>query len=494
MISLSEYNNLKNKGYTHIPLIVEVLTDFDTPLSLYIKLADTPMSYLLESLVGGSKFGRYSYIGLDCNTYIKVYSNKVLFYKDNQLQEKIKSEDVLKYIENFHKSFKVPDILKFLRFNGGLVGYFGYETISHIEKKLSNINKKDKFIDIPDIFLMLSTKLIVLDNLSGKSYLIVYAQTEHEQGYEIAKKSLNLLHSNLKKSIKIPKSEEFKGKFEIKYETGKRNYKKYVSKIKEYIKNGDCMQVVPSQRMYIAYNGSPINIYRALRTINPTPYLIYYNFKDFFIVGSSPELLVKQEGNKILSRPLAGTKIRGKTEEDDKKLMEDLLSDAKEVAEHVMLIDLARNDIGKVSKNGTIKVTEKMNIEKYSHVMHISSSVEGIKKDNVSSIDVLKATFPAGTLSGAPKIRAMEIINELEPTQRGVYGGAIGCWSFNNDMDFAIGIRTTIIKNGNIYIQSGSGVVADSEEEKEWEETQNKALVIIKAIEMIQKGLNKNEL
>lgn len=491
MITKSEYQAQVAAGYNRIPLVQELLADLDTPLSLYLKLANQPFTYLLESVVGGERFGRYSFIGLPCSTYLKAQGKHVTLYQNGEIIEQYDGNP-LTFIEAFHQRFRTPDIPNLPRFTGGLVGYFGYETIynfEHFAHRFQHSNKPDT-IGTPDILLMLSQELAVVDNLSGKIYLIVYANPQLPDGYEQARSRLEDLRTLLRQSCAIPLSLGSPAT-EPEHETGEARYKEYVRKIRQYILDGDCMQVVPSQRMKLKFTDNPLSLYRALRTLNPSPYMFYYDFGDFHIVGSSPEILVRRERDTIIVRPIAGTRLRGKTPAEDLANEHDLLHDAKEIAEHVMLIDLGRNDVGRVSQTGQVSVTDKMVIERYSHVMHIVSNVEGRLQDGINNMDILAATFPAGTLSGAPKVRALEIIEELEPAKRCIYGGAVGCWSFNNDMDLAIAIRTAVIKNQTLYVQSGGGIVADSEEEAEWQETQNKARAILRAAQMVQEGLDK---
>lgn len=491
MISKQEYQAQADAGYNRIPLVQELLADLDTPLSLYLKLANQPFSYLLESVVGGERFGRYSFIGLPCQTYLKASGRHVDVYHNGEIIEQYDGNP-LHFIEAFHERYKTPEIPGLPRFTGGLVGYFGYETIYHFEHfahRLKNTPKEDP-LGTPDIFLMLSQELAVIDNLSGKIYLIVYADPSQPQSYQRARDRLEELRIQLRQSSTIPLSLGSEAHDAV-HETGEERYKSHVRRVRDYILQGDCMQVVPSQRLTMPFSDNPLHLYRALRTLNPSPYLFYYHFDDFFVVGSSPEILVRREGEKIVVRPIAGTRLRGATPEQDQAMADDLLSDAKEIAEHVMLIDLGRNDVGRISQTGQVQVTEKMVIEKYSHVMHIVSNVEGTLQPNTSNMDILAATFPAGTLSGAPKVRALEIIEELEPAKRGVYGGAVGVWGFNNDMDLAIAIRTAVIRNNTLYVQSGGGIVADSEEEAEWQETQNKARAVLRAAQMVQEGLDK---
>lgn len=496
MITKQEYLNQAAQGYNRIPLVQELLADLDTPLSLYLKLANQPFSYLLESVVGGERFGRYSFIGLPCDTYLKVSGSTTEIYQNHQLTE-THHNNPLQVIEQFHARFKTPDIAQLPRFTGGLVGYFGYESIYYFEhiahrfKQHHNGHQPEKAdpLQTPDILLMLSQELAVIDNLSGKIYLIVYADPSHSQGYELAREKLENLREKLRQSVAIPLS---LGSTITQPEhiTGETAFKSYVQKIRAYILDGDCMQVVPAQGMKLAFQDKPLHLYRALRTLNPSPYMFYYDFGDFHIVGSSPEILVRREREKVVVRPIAGTRLRGATPEQDAENAQDLLNDPKEIAEHTMLIDLGRNDVGRISQIGSVEVTDKMVIEKYSHVMHIVSNVEGSLKADVSNMAILAATFPAGTLSGAPKVRALEIIEELETEKRNMFGGAVGVWGFNNDMDLAIAIRTAIIKDGVLYVKSGAGIVADSMEENEWQETQNKARAVLRAAQMVQEGLD----
>lgn len=487
MMNLETYQAYVAQGYNRIPLTLTVLADLDTPLSLYLKLANKPFSYLLESVVGGERFGRYSFIGLPCQDYLKVEGETVSVYQNHQLIDTHQG-DPMGFIEAYQASFKTPDIPNLPRFTGGLIGYFGYETVHYFEPKLPKNDKKD-VIGTPDIMLMLSEELAVIDNLSGKIHLIVYANPEDPNAYNKARLRLEALRIQTRQSYALPLSFGSK-KTEPVSEYGEERYKRDVADIKQRILAGDCMQVVPSQRMSMPFSDNPISLYRALRTLNPSPYMYYYHFDDFYIVGASPEILVRKEADTMTVRPIAGTRVRGKTPEEDAALAADLLSDPKEVSEHVMLIDLGRNDVGRVAETGKVKVTEKMCIEKYSHVMHIVSSVEGTLPPKTKMMDVLKAAFPAGTLSGAPKVKAMEIIHELEPSKRGIFGGAVGYLSFSGDMDVAIAIRTAIIKNKILYVQSGAGIVADSNPQSEWDETQNKARAVIKAAHMVQAGLD----
>lgn len=490
MITKQQYLNQVAQGYNRIPLVQELLADLDTPLSLYLKLANQPFTYLLESVVGGERFGRYSFIGLPCHTYIKVSGSRTELYENHQLTQ-THDGNPLPFIEQFHAKFKTPEIDKLPRFTGGLVGYFGYESIYYFEHIAHRLKQpaKSNLLNTPDILLMLSQELAVIDNLSGKIYLIVYADPSNPQGYELAREKLENLREKLRQSVAIPLSLGSQTT-QPEHLTGEETFKSYVRCVREYILNGDCMQVVPAQTMKLPFTDKPLHLYRALRTLNPSPYLFYYDFGDFHIIGSSPEILVRRERETVVVRPIAGTRLRGATPEQDAANAQDLLNDPKEIAEHTMLIDLGRNDVGRISQTGQVAVTDKMVIEKYSHVMHIVSNVEGCLKPNTTNMDILAATFPAGTLSGAPKVRALEIIEELEPIKRNIFGGAVGVWGFNGDMDLAIAIRTAIVKNGELFVSSGAGIVADSVEESEWQETQNKARAVLRAAQMVQEGLD----
>ena len=445
-MQFSQFNALVEEGYNHIPLSREVVVDTDTPLDLYLKLANTPFTYFLESVQGGEKWGRYSFIGLAAETIIKVNEYEIFVEKNGHLQEKFVVQDPLAWIEDFQEQFKVPQLDSLPDFNGGLVGYFGYEIIRYIEPKLKNIEKKDE-LNVPDILLMVSNDLLVVDNLTSKVHIITHVSPE-DGSFDDGIAKLDLIESNIKKSFEHDatqsekiKSQDFISSF------GKNNFVHAVEKVQKYITAGDVMQVVPSQRLSCKFNSNPVELYRQLRILNPSPYMYYLNLDDFAIVGSSPEILTRVDNNNVATiRPIAGTRSRGKTEEEDKDNEKDLLSDEKEIAEHLMLIDLGRNDLGRIAKTGTVNLTDKMFIERYSHVMHIVSNVECELKDDMSSIDVLRATFPAGTLSGAPKVRAMEIIDEVETLKRNIYSGAIGNLSWHGGMDLAIAIRTAIVK------------------------------------------------
>ncbi len=488
MLSQAEFNALAEQGYNRIPLTLPLFADLDTPLSVYLKLANQPYSYFLESVVGGERFGRYSFVGLPAATRLRVSGLRVQVEHGDRVVETHEG-DPLGFIEAFQARFRSPPQHGLPRFSGGLVGYFGYETVRLIEKKLAALPAKPDPIGTPDILLMLSEELAVMDNLSGKLYLIVYADPAVPNAWQKAQTRLEQLRQKLRQPAPLPLQLASSPTTPVSA-FGEAPFKAAVERAKDYILEGDIMQVVLSQRMAMPFTDSPLSLYRALRSLNPSPYMFFYHFDDFHVVGASPEILVRQEDRTVTVRPIAGTRPRGATREADEALAAELLADPKEIAEHVMLMDLGRNDVGRVADTGTVCVTDKMVIERYSHVMHIVSSVEGQLKAGMSNLDVLKATFPAGTLSGAPKVRAMEIIDEMEATRRGVYGGAVGYLGFNGDMDLAIAIRTAVVKEGVLHVQAGAGIVADSQPDAEWQETQNKARAVIRAAELVQAGLD----
>jgi anthranilate synthase component 1 len=502
LISELEFKSLAQQGYNRIPLMAEAFADLETPLSLYLKLAFSKdggkYSFLLESVVGGERFGRYSFIGLPARTLLRASGfgadavTEVV--TDGQVVETSRLNP-LDFIEAYQQRFKVALRPGLPRFCGGLAGYFGYDTVRHIEKKLQASCPPDT-LGCPDILLLQCEELAVIDNLSGKLYLIVYADPALPEAFANAKKRLRGLKEQLQYSVSAPVVKPSQG-FPAEREFAKADYIAAVERAKELIAGGDFMQVQVGQRIKKRYTESPLSLYRALRSLNPSPYMYYYHFGDFHVVGASPEILVRQEkividgedNEKITIRPLAGTRPRATSPEADKAAEQELINDPKERAEHVMLIDLARNDIGRIAKTGSVKVTEAFAVERYSHVMHIVSNVEGVLQAGMSNMDVLKATFPAGTLTGAPKVHAMELIDQLEPSKRGLYGGACGYLSFAGDMDVAIAIRTGIIKDQTLYVQAAAGVVADSVPELEWKETEAKARALLRASELVEEGL-----
>jgi anthranilate synthase component 1 len=482
----TDFDALRKQGYTYTPLVREVLADLDTPLSAYLKLANQPYTYLFESVEGGERWGRYSFIGLPCVEHIKVFGNKVVHQQGSGELSVSVTEDPLAWIQEFLHQFHVPDIPELPRFTGGAVGYFGYETVQYIEPRLTGKSKPD-VLQTPDIFLMVSKELVVFDNLSGKIFFIVHVDPNDEQALQKGEQRLDELVEHLRRPIpNLDTSEPQSSTTNFTSEFSEDSFKQAVERTREYIREGDVMQVVLSQRQNTTFTDPPINLYRSLRGLNPSPYMYYMDIEDFYIVGSSPEILVRLEDGEITVRPIAGTRPRGKNYAQDIALEKELLADPKELAEHLMLIDLGRNDVGRVAVTGTVELTDKMIIERYSHVMHIVSNVTAKITDAFDAIDVIKATFPAGTVSGAPKIRAMEIISEFEPVKRGIYSGAVGYISWDGNMDTAIAIRTAVIKDQKLYIQAGAGIVYDSIPENEWEETNNKAGAIMKAVKLTQ--------
>ena len=486
-LSKEQFSIYQSEGYNRIPLVKTCYADLETPLSIFLKVANSPYSYLLESVEGGENFGRYSIIGMPAKKLIQVRQKTVEIIESGKTIFTENNSDPLGFIDQYLGNYKTPENLDLPRFSGGLAGYFGYETIHYIEPKLIKEFIKDD-LDLPDIHLMESDEVIVFDNLTGKLSIVVYANDDLSS-YEHAINRLTKIELMIESQLKNENAQSKKNIEETlaDSEFGEKNFHQAVDKIKEYIVEGDVMQVVLSQRMVKKFQLPAISLYRVLRSINPSPYMFFYHFDDYFIVGASPEILVRLENDTVTVRPIAGTRPRGENSQLDKALEKDLLNDPKEIAEHIQLMDLGRNDIGRVSQPGSVSVTDKMTIERYSHVMHIVSNVEGLIQENLSPMDVLKATFPAGTVSGAPKVRAMEIINELESTKRGVYAGAVGYIGYDGTLDVAIAIRTGVIKSGKLYVQAGAGVVADSIAKNEWDETNNKAKAVLRAAEIAEK-------
>ena len=494
MLSEAQFNRYVDDGYNRIPFVVELLADLETPLSTYLKFCTEPYGFLLESLHGGETWGRYSIIGLPCTERLEITGNQVRHFSREKLLGDTTVNDPLETIREFQSRHRVPVIDDLPRFSGGLVGYFGYNTIHFAEpawRKRTGAIQSPRAIDAPDIVLMLAEELIVFDNLSGRLSLIVHANPEQENAYDKARERLHHLTTKLHEPLPGHIFDELNTTSTFNPELDsftQEEFKQAVERCLDYIRAGDAFQIVLSQRMKAEFNVRPIALYRALRTLNPSPYMFFMDFDDFQIASSSPEILARSLDGEVTLRPLAGTRKRGATAQEDLELEEDLLADPKELAEHLMLIDLGRNDVGRVSKFGSVEVTEKMRIERYSHVMHIVSNVIGELRDGLDGLDVLKASFPAGTLSGAPKLRALEIIEELEPDQRGIYSGAIGYLGWHGNMDTAIAIRTAIIKDKKLYVQAGAGIVADSVPENEWQETLNKSRAIFAAAELACRG------
>ena len=493
-----EFKSLAGQGHNRIPLIAEAFADLETPLSLYLKLTGAgtgtaPFSFLLESVVGGERFGRYSFIGLPARTLLRATGFLTEVVTDGQVVE-TNEGNPLDFVAAYQQRFKVALRPGLPRFCGGLAGYFGYDAVRYIEPRLAESARARPLPDpigTPDVLLVQCEELAVIDNLSGRLYLIVYADPGVPEAYAQARRRLLELTDRLAGSVGAPAVPRQLAQ-PVERAFAKVDFLAAAARAKEYIAAGDLMQVQIGQRLTKRYDASPLSLYRALRSLNPSPYMYFYDMGGFQIVGASPEILVRREatvtGDTVTIRPLAGTRKRGATADEDKALEAELATDPKERAEHLMLIDLARNDIGRIAKTGSVKVTEAFAVERYSHVMHIVSNVEGELLAGMSNLDVLKATFPAGTLTGAPKIRAMELIDALEPVKRGIYGGACGYLSYAGDMDVAIAIRTGIVKDGRLYVQASAGIVADSVPELEWQETEAKARALIRAAELVEEG------
>lgn len=491
----NEFNSLAEAGYTRIPLIREILADFDTPLSTYLKLARGARSFLLESVEGGEKWGRYSILGLPARIEVSVYGRHIEMRRDGEVIEQTEVADPLAWIEQLqhrHRAAPPSGFPQMPRFLGGLVGYFGYDTVRYVEPRLADSQPPDE-LGLPDIYLVEAEEVVVFDNLAGRLYLVVHCDPREVDAYASALARLEelagYLYEPLPRRCKRASEQLAAARSEPASNFTELGYEQAVEKIREYIAAGDVMQVVPSQRMSKPFHAEPLDLYRALRCTNPSPYMYFLDCGDFQVVGSSPEILVRLEEGEVTVRPIAGTRKRGATESRDRELEEELVSDPKEIAEHVMLIDLGRNDVGRVAETGTVRLTERMAVERYSQVMHIVSNVVGRLRPGLGPMDVLRATFPAGTVSGAPKIRAMEIIDEVEPVKRGIYAGAVGYLSWSGNLDTAIAIRTALVKDKRVYVQAGGGVVADSLAELEWKETLNKGRALLRAVEMAEDGL-----
>jgi len=491
-MTADEFKQLAHSGYNRVALTLDCPADLDTPLSLYLKLAaNQANTFLLESVIGGERFGRYSFIGLPSRRYIRVNGWRSDVVQNDEVVETVEGNP-LDFLSRYQQRFKVYADNSLPRFCGGLVGYFGYDTVRYIEARLQDFNKEDE-IGTPDILLLQCETLAVVDNLKANTTLITYADPGEKGAWVMAQEKLQQLAVDLREGLQQPGREPITQTRAAQREFDRSEYLAAVRRAQQYIRDGDMMQVQIGQRIKKPYSASPLTLYRSLRALNPSPYMYYYNFGDFQVVGASPEILVREElcaaGQRVTIRPLAGTRPRGATPEEDNKLADELLADEKEIAEHVMLIDLARNDIGRIAQSGSVHVSEQFAIELYSHVMHIVSNVEGLMQPGFNSLDVLCATFPAGTLTGAPKVRAMEIIDELEPVKRGIYGGACGYLSYSGEMDLAIAIRTGVVKEGMLYVQAAAGIVADSVPENEWQETENKARALLHAAELAERGM-----
>ena len=485
----NEFLALGRAGYNRVPLHLETFADLDTPLSIYLKLANRPGSYLLESVIGGERFGRYSIVGLPARERLQCAGDEVTIERDGAIVERESTADPLAFIDAYLKRFKAALPPPALRFAGGVAGYFSYDTVRYIEARLRESAKPDP-LRIPEIRLLLSDELAVVDNLSGKLHLVVYADPAKAGAYAQAHARLEQLRRGLREPAAPPPQAPPREAGPPKSNMGEAAFHAAVAKAMAYITAGDIMQVQVSQRLSQPYDDSPVNLYRALRSINPSPYMFYFDFGDLQLVGASPEILVRREGDKVTLRPIAGTRKRGATPEKDRAMEQELVSDPKERAEHLMLIDLGRNDVGRIAKTGTVKVTETMVVERYSHVMHMVSNVEGQVDPALTPMELLRATFPAGTVTGTPKVRSMEIIDELESEKRGVYAGACGYIGFQGNIDLAIAIRTGVVKDGQLHVQAAAGIVADSIPDNEWRETQNKARAVLAAAEQVHAGLD----
>jgi len=486
----ASFEAFKAQGYNRIPVVREILADTDTPLSTYLKLGKGAHSYFFESIQGGEKWGRFSIIGLPCRTVVRVVGKRVTVECEGEVVESLETDDPFVFIEQYKARFNVAEVTDNQRFGGGLVGYFAYDTVRYVEPTIGPA-KDPGALDTPDILLMLSEEVVVFDNLRGTIAFVITVDPADAQAFENAQARIDVLQAQLAAAAPLPPLPTQRGIADADFISHfpQQDFEAAVERIKDYIVAGDVMQVVISQRMSVEFGGDPLNVYRALRYLNPSPYMVFFDLGDHHVVSASPEILARVEQNKITVRPLAGTRKRGATEEEDLELEQDLLSDAKEIAEHVMLIDLSRNDSGRVSTTGSVTVARKLFVERYSHVMHIASIVESEMRADMTALDVLKSTLPVGTLSGAPKVRAMEIIDEMEPERRGIYGGAMGYLAWNGNMDMAIAIRTAVIKDATLYVQAGAGVVADSVPRLEWEETLNKARAIVRAVQLADSQL-----
>ncbi|GIX31454.1 MAG: anthranilate synthase component I [Porticoccaceae bacterium] len=468
-----------------IPVTREILADLETPVSTYLKLAQGPYSYLFESVEGGEKWGRYSFIGLPARTRVLIVDGEAQVFRDGRVVERARPEDPLAFVEAFRRRYAVSPVPGLARFSGGLVGYFAYDAARYVERRLRHSAPPDE-LGVPDVLLMVSEELVVFDNLKGTLTLVVHVEPERRAEAEARLDELEAALQRPPPRLPGLRLGDFPAlEADFVSSMGREGYEAAVERIRAYIRAGDVMQVVPSQRLSLPFPAAPFNLYRALRNLNPSPYLYFLDLGDFQVAGSSPEILARLEDDEVTVRPIAGTRRRGRTPEEDRALEREMLADPKEIAEHLMLIDLGRNDVGRVAQIGSVKVTERMVVERFSHVMHIVSNVTGRVRPGLGPVDVLRATLPAGTLSGAPKIRAMEIIDELEPVKRGIYGGAVGYIGWNGNMDMAIAIRTAVIKDKTLYVQAGGGVVADSVPALEWKETMNKARALFRAAAMV---------
>jgi anthranilate synthase component 1 len=483
-----QFDALRAAGYNRIPVVKEILADLDTPLSVYHKLARAPHSFLLESVEGGETWGRYSIIGLPASTVLTV-KDGVCRVRGPAGEEVFAGDDPFAAIETFRSRFRVPALPGLPRFSGGLVGYFSHDAVRFIEPTLDSAGQTDA-LGCPDACLLLAEELVIFDNLRGTVRIVVHADAEQADGLTAAGRRLTELAARLRAPLRYPSEQGYAGSIAGEFACGfeEAAFCEAVERVRAYIRDGDAYQVVLSQRLSAPFAGEALDVYRALRVINPSPYMYHLDFGDFQVTGSSPEVLVRVEEGEVTLRPIAGTRPRGASAEEDARLAAELLADPKERAEHVMLLDLGRNDVGRIVATGSVRISERMVVERYSHVMHIVSEVKGRLLESLGPLDVLKSCFPAGTVSGAPKVRALEIIHELEPVKRGIYSGAVGYIGWNGNLDMAIAIRTAVVKDGYLHVQAGAGIVHDSVPANEWRETLNKGRALLHAVEMTRVG------
>src|SRR5690242_18402796 len=491
VLDQDQFDALAREGHNRIPLVREVLSDLDTPLSVYLKLADGPYTFLLESVEGGSNWGRHSIIGLPARRVFCFHAHTLTIVEDGAAVETREVADPLAEVERLRAEYRVPHLPDLPAFTGGLVGYFGFETVGYVEPRLADWDRPDE-LGTPDILLVLAEEVAVFDNLKGRLYLIVHADPSRSHAYARAQRRLDAFAHHLRQGGAAYPQPTFAAALDERDFTSsftREAFEAMVERCKEYIRAGDVFQVVPSQRLSIGFNAPPVDVYRALRALNPSPYMYFFDLGGTQIVGSSPEILVRLQGGVVTVRPIAGTRPRGATPDADAALEAELLADPKERAEHLMLIDLGRNDVGRIADPGSVVVGEQFVVERYSHVMHIVSEVTGRLRAGLGFADALRATFPAGTVSGAPKIRALEVIRELEPVKRNIYAGAVGYVGWWGDADTAIAIRTAVIQDGRLHVQAGAGIVFDSDPAMEWEETMNKGRALFRAVAQAAKGL-----
>lgn len=485
---LKTFHDLSRQGNL-IPVYREIMADMDTPVSAFKKLDDGRFSFLLESIEGGEKWGRYSFLGSTPSLIVRSRGNTVETIENGQMTSRT-SADPLDCVRETLARFTPVEVEGLPRFFGGAVGYMGYDMVRHFEHLPTD---KPALLDAYDAYFLVTDTIVIFDTMSQKIKVVSNAHLEGDttpgEAYRKATEKITAIIMRLRMPLTGCTAPATGKRVELHSNVTRADFEASVEKAKEYVRSGDIIQVVLSQRFSGELSADPLDIYRVLRTLNPSPYMFFLRLDDTVIAGASPEVMVRKEGQRVELRPIAGTRPRGGTVEEDARLAEELLADPKERAEHVMLVDLGRNDLGRVCSTGSVRVTELMVIERYSHVMHIVSNVQGELSNGRDAFDLVRATFPAGTLSGAPKVRAMEIIDELEPIRREVYGGAVGYFSFSGNMDLAITIRTLVIKDGKVHLQAGAGIVADSDPTAEWQETVNKGMAVMKAIELAEKGL-----